>query len=164
MAHEPEARMTSAEPISAAYIARRGVSQQWRGFLRAMVETLDEHLDSAGRSALLRAIGARMAADLPLAYCDTLAELEARINDTLAGAEWGFCRLSVDLPAALLVIAHGAAPAVSTSQDADGAWAGAVLEGLYGTWLAGQPGADASLAPKIVAWTPGEAVLHYAKG
>jgi hypothetical protein len=155
--------MTSAEPITAAYLARRSVGPQWRGFLRAMVETLDEHLDAEGRAALLRAVGARMAGAMPLAYCDTLVDLEARMNDALAGAEWGFCRLSFDATACRLVITHGAAPAVGTGEDADGAWAGAVLEGLYGAWFAGQPGADGALRPVLASWEPGEAVLHYAR-
>lgn len=156
--------MTSAEPITAAYLARRSVGAQWRGFLRAMVETLDEHVDAQGRAALMRAIGTRMAAAMPLAYCDTLAGLEARMNEALAAAEWGFCRLTFDSAACQLLITHGAAPAVGTNEDADGAWAGAVLEGLYGAWFAGQPGADAALRPVISGWTPGEAVLHYGRG
>ena len=38
-----------------------------------------------------------------------------------------------------------------------------MLEGLYGAWFAGQPGADAALNPVIAQWEPGEAVLHYGK-
>jgi hypothetical protein len=164
MAHEPEARMTSAEPITAAYLARRGVAQQWRGFVRAMVETLDAHLDAEGRAALMRAIGARMAGAMPLGYCDTLAGLEAQINDALGSAEWGYCRLSLDLAARRLLVVHGAAPAVGAGEDADGSWAGAVLEGLYSAWFAGQPGADATMAARLTAWQPGEAQLLYARG
>jgi len=161
--NKPDARMTSAEPITAAYLARRSVGPQWRGFLRAMVETLDEHLDAEGRAALLRAIGARMAAAMPLAHCDRLVDLEARMNDALAGAEWGFCRLTFDATACRLVITHGAAPAVGTVEDSDGGWAGAVLEGVYGAWFAGQPGADGALRPVLASWAAGEAVLHYGK-
>ena len=33
---------------------------------------------------------------LPLPACGTLGELEARMNDTLAAADWGYVRLSFD--------------------------------------------------------------------
>ena len=45
-----------AESPSLSYLARRGVAAQWRGFLRALVETLDANLDAASRDALLRAV------------------------------------------------------------------------------------------------------------
>src|SRR5690348_8137548 len=69
------------EQPSLSYLARRGVAAQWRGFLRALVETLDANLDAASRDALLRAVGARMAGLMPLPACGSLPELEARIND-----------------------------------------------------------------------------------
>jgi hypothetical protein len=151
----------SGSPDAAAYLARRSVAPQWRAFVRALVETLDEHLDEEGRQALMRAIGTRMAGSLPLGYADTLGELEGRINDALASAEWGFCRIAYDSHGHRLILTHGAAPAVGAGGDSDGAWAGAVLEGLYGAWLAGQPGANGTLKPRLVRWVPGEAVLHY---
>ncbi|EFH11087.1 hypothetical protein HMPREF0731_2694, partial [Pseudoroseomonas cervicalis ATCC 49957] len=35
------------DPAMLAYLARRHTSAQWRGFLRALVETLDGSLDRA---------------------------------------------------------------------------------------------------------------------
>src|SRR4051812_34525621 len=64
---------------SLSYLARRGVAAQWRGFLRALIETLDANLDAASRDALLRAVGARMSGTLPLAACD-----------------WGWVEISLD--------------------------------------------------------------------
>ena len=40
-----------ADPTTLSYIARRGVAVQWRGFLRALVETLDAHLDPTSRDS-----------------------------------------------------------------------------------------------------------------
>jgi hypothetical protein len=161
-----QAGLTSAgqaDPTTAAYLARRGVSVQWRGFLRALVETLDAHLDTAGRTALMRIIGRRMADAMPLPHCDTLGGLEAQINDALAATEWGFCRLSVDLPGCRLLVTHAAAPVIGAGEDVEGAWIAAVLEGLYGGWLAEQPGADAAIAVAVAHYAPGEVRLRYGK-
>ena len=154
---------TSNEPVSAAYFARRGVSVQWRAFLRALVETLDDHLDAEGRASLMRAIGGRMADAAPLPHCDTLAEMEGRINDALAAAEWGYAELLVDTSARRLIVRHHAAPALAAGAHSDGAWIAPVLEGLYARWFAAQPGADARLKPVIETYAPGSATLHYAK-
>lgn len=153
-----------ADTTTAAYLARRGVSVQWRAFLRALVETLDAHLDAAGRTALMRIIGRRMAESMPLRHCDTLSGLEAQINDALAAAEWGFCRMAVDVETRRLVVTHLAAPAIGAGDDADGGWVGAVLEGLYGGWLSEQPGADATLAAEVAGYAPGETILRYGRG
>lgn len=161
LAESPTLASTTSDPAAAAYLARRSVAPQWRAFVRALVETLDEHLDQQGRHALMRAIGARMAGSLPLGYAGTLTELEGRINDALASADWGFCTIAFDSHGHRLILTHGAAPAVGAGGDTDGGWAGAVLEGLYATWLAAQPGADPALKPHLVRWAPGEAVLHY---
>lgn len=152
-----------AEPVTAAYLARRGVSGQWRAFLRALVETLDEHLDHEGRAALMRAVGRRMADAMPLPHCDTLKALESAINDALGAAEWGYCQISVNVETRRLVVTHAAAPAIGAGDDADGGWIGAVLEGLYAGWLAEQPGADAHLAPAMASYVPGEARLEYGR-
>ncbi|MGG5808853.1 cellulose biosynthesis protein BcsD [Falsiroseomonas sp. CW058] len=154
---------TTTEPVTAAYLARRGVSAQWRSFLRALVETLDEHLDAEGRASLMRAVGGRMADASPLPHCDTLAALEARVNEALASSDWGYAEFAVDTAARRLIVTHHAAPAIAAGDDGDGRWITPVLEGLYGTWLAGQPGADAELRPALASYAPGRAVLHYGR-
>ncbi len=153
-----------AEGLPAAYLARRNIAPQWRAFLRALAETLDEKLDAQARTALMRAIGQRMAQAMPLPRCDTLAALEIRINDALATIDWGYCTLSLEPGAGRLVVRHTAAPAIAASGDPVGRWVGAVLEGLYGAWFAGQPGADASLQPVLASFVPGAATLHYGRG
>lgn len=153
-----------ADPTTLSYLARRGVAVQWRGFLRALLETLDSHLDPASRDSLLRAVGGRMAALAPMPPCGTLAELESRMNDVLAAADWGYVQLSLDATAKALLINHSAAPLVATHHDASGAWVGAVLEGLYAAWLATQPGAEGNVPIKRSPGTAGTVALRYARG
>ncbi len=157
-------RMTAAEPNAFSYLARRGVAAQWRGFLRALVETLDANLDAASRDALLRAVGARLGALTPLPACAGLAELEARVNEALAAADWGWAEIALDPNDRALVVTHCAAPCVATGADPSGGWVGAVLEGLYGTWFANQPGAEPSLVPRRTSSRPGVILLRYGRG
>lgn len=161
----PEApRMTAAEPTALSYLARRGVAAQWRGFLRALVETLDAHLDPASRDSLLRTVGTKLGANQPLPPCGSLAELEARMNEVLAAADWGWADLALDPNDRMLVITHCAAPAVGTGADPSGSWIGAVLEGLYGAWLGAQPGAEPSLVPRRAGTQPGMITFRYGRG
>lgn len=151
------------EPEALTYFARRGVSAQWRTFLRAMMETLEGHLDVPGREGMMRLVGARMAALMPLPACATLAELEARINDALAAVDWGYVQMSLDMGSRTMVLRHVAAPLVGTHADLNGSWIGSVLEGLYGAWLGSQPGAEPSVP--VRKWSPDGAalLLRYAK-
>lgn len=153
-----------ADPTTLSYLARRGVAVQWRGFLRALVETLDAHLDPGSRDSLLRAVGGRMAALAPMPPCGTLAELESRMNDVLAAADWGYVQISLDANAKALMINHSAPPLVSTHHDATGGWVGAVLEGLYANWLAAQPGAEGGVAVKRQPGGGGSVTLRYGRG
>lgn len=155
--------MTAAEPNALSYLARRGVAAQWRLFLRALVETLDANLDAASRDALLRAVGARFGALAPLPACGGLAELEARMNEVLAAADWGWVEIALDPGDRTLVLMHRAAPAVATGADPGGGWIAAVLEGIYGSWLAAQPGAEANLLPRRVAVAGGSITLRYGR-
>jgi hypothetical protein len=155
--------MMQTDPAALAYLARRDVSMQWRGFLRALLETLDVHLDRQSRDALLRAVGERLAAAMPLAPAETLAVLEVRMNEALAAAAWGHVRLHLDPQDRALHFAHSAAPCISTRDDEAGAWLGSVLEGLYATWLSAQPGGgEAGLARlRLVRLEPGLATLRF---
>ena len=155
---------TVAESRSLAYLDRRSVSPQWRGFLRALIETLDANLDVASRDALLRAVGARMAGLAPLPGCTSLNELEARMNEALAASDWGWVEIGLDQQDRSLLLTHNAAPAVAAGAEGQGGWIAAVLEGLYGTWLAAQPGADQAMAPRRVAATAATITLRYGRG
>lgn len=153
-----------SDPTALTYFAKRSVAPQWRVFLRAMMETLETHLEPGAREAMLRMVGARMAALLPLPPCATLGELEARMNDTLAIADWGFVQLSLDVNNRTVLLRHVAAPLVGTHADLSGGWIGAVLEGLYGAWFSHQPGAEPGI--HVRRWGPdgGAMLLRYARG
>jgi hypothetical protein len=155
--------MTQMDHAALAYLARRDVSRQWRGFLGALLETLEGQMDSAARDALLRAVGQRLAAAMPLPPAETLEGLEARMNEALASATWGHVALELDPQDRRLRFRHSAAPCVSTPHDPAGAWIGPVLEGLYGAWLSAQPGgAEAGPATvRLEALEPGLARLQY---
>lgn len=155
--------MTSVEPATLAYLARRGVPQQWRGFLRALVETLDGHLDAPSRDGLLRAIGGQLGGATPLPDCATLAELEARMNSSLGAIEWGFVELQFDQANRAVLLRHSAAPNVATADDAEGAWMTPVLEGLYDSWFAAQPGAEAGVPTRSTGSHGGVVMLRYAR-
>lgn len=146
------------------YFARRGVAPQWRVFLRAMMETLESHLDHGAREGLLRMVGARMASLMPLPACGTLDELESRMNDTLAIADWGYVQISLDVNNRTVMLRHVAAPMVGTHADLTGSWVGSVLEGLYGSWLGNQPGAEPGIHVRRVGPDGGAMLLRYARG
>jgi hypothetical protein len=44
-----------ADQGALSYLARRGVSPQWRGFVRALMEVVDAHLPAEGRLVFLEA-------------------------------------------------------------------------------------------------------------
>lgn len=152
-----------ADPLTMAYLARKGVALQWRGFLRALVETLDANMEPDTRDALLRAVGARMAQLAPMPACGTLAELESRMNDVLAAADWGFVQLALDNQARALLLTHSAPPMVATHHDATGGWISAVLEGLYAAWLAAQPGAEGNVPLRRQPTAVGSVVLRFGR-
>jgi hypothetical protein len=154
-------RTQIVDPLAMVYLARKGVAVQWRGFLRALVETLDANMEPDSRDALLRAVGGRMAQLSPMPACGTLGELESRMNDVLAAADWGFVQVALDNQARVLLLTHNAAPIVTTHHDAAGAWVCAVLEGLYAGWLAAQPGAEGGVPLKRQPAAPGSVVLRY---
>ena len=152
------------DPNTLTYLARRGVAPQWRVFLRALLETLEAHLDPGSREGLLRLVGSRMAALMPLPACASLGELEARMNDTLAAADWGYVQVSFDATNHSVLLRHVAAPMVGTHADLAGSWVGAVLEGLYGGWMGRQPGAQPGLQVQRVGPDGGAMMLRYARG
>lgn len=154
--------MMQTDPAAAAYLARRDVSAQWRGFLRALVETLDAHLDAGSRDGLLRSVGGRLGALLPLAPAGTLAELEVRMNEALAGMAWGYVAIGLDEADRALLLTHSLVPLVPQGADSQGAWIGPVLEGLYGAWLRAQQGGEPGEMPLRVAQQgAGQIVLRY---
>ena len=155
--------MTQTDEASLAYLARRDVSPQWRGFLQAMLGTLAHRLDEAERGALLRDMGERLAEAMPLGAASTLEDLEARMNAALAPARWGHVALELDPQDRRLRFTHRAAPCVASEADPAGAWIGPVLEGLYAGWLSAQPGGTEAggAEVRLEALRPGVATLGF---
>jgi hypothetical protein len=150
------------DPAALAYLARRDVSPQWRGFLQALIGTLEANMDTAGREALLRVVGGRIAADAPLRTASTLEELEAAMNEALAGMAWGYVALQLDAADGGLRLVHSLLPSLPTGQDREGRWLVLVLEGLYGAWLAVQQGGQTADARLILLHAaPGRVVFRF---
>ncbi|HEY8614410.1 MAG TPA: cellulose biosynthesis protein BcsD [Roseomonas sp.] len=133
----------------------------WDGFLRALLHTLDAHMPPEERAVLLRAIGAQIAALSPIPPEDTLAGLEARINERLAVPRWGSVSIALDSNGPALVLTHAAPPALPISRGDAGQWMGPVLEGLHAGWIAAQPGAGPEIGAHLVSADEGRMVLRY---
>ena len=133
----------------------------WEGFLRALLHTLDAHMQTEERAVLLRAIGTQIAAFSPLPPEDTLAGLEARMNERLAGPRWGSVSIALDSDGPALVLTHAEAPVLPVASDGEGRWMGPVLEGLHAGWIASQPGAESGLEAQLVSANDGSLVLRY---
>lgn len=87
------------------------------------------------------------------------------MNDALAAMGWGRTSLAFDGAARELRITHHGLPRVGTAGDPPGTWLVALLEGLYETWMAQQPGAEPGLnARQTGEPAPEEVRLRYARG
>ncbi len=124
--------------------AQRGTD--WRVFLRALAEEVDSLAGAEERDDMLRGIGRRMARLQPLPPVHTLAALEIEMNDALAALGWGTVNLSVRDADRSLMLAHNGLPRIGSLGNPTGQWLSALLEGLYDSWLAQQPGSQASLS------------------
>lgn len=137
---------------------------QWRLFLRALADQVD-HLAGAGeRDELLRSIGRRMARMLPLPAVASLEALELEMNDALEALGWGAVSMRLDEAEPALMISHAGLPRIGSLGTPPGQWLSALLEGLYETWLAQQPGSQPSLsAVRVATADPAAVMLRFAK-
>jgi len=158
-----KAKVQMTDQNALSYMARRGVSPQWRAFVRSLLDISATHLPEAAQDVFLRALGEGMAREMPLPACTTLAELEDAMNVSLAAAEWGFVELTLDKGNAALLLRHMAAPIISRPGDPNGRWVARVLEGLYQSWLDAQPGAVAGVPVRRTEDAAGTVVLQYVK-
>ncbi|MBB5693960.1 cellulose biosynthesis protein BcsD [Muricoccus pecuniae] len=132
----------------------------WEGFLRALIETLDEHMSSEERAVLLRAVGQRIAARSHIPPEPTLAGLEARMNERLAGPRWGSVSIALDADGPALVLTHAAPPRLSAGQGGSD-WIAPVLEGLHTGWIGTQPGAAPEIGARLVSADEHRMVIRY---
>ncbi len=140
-------------------------SPEFRDFLRALAVEIDAQAGPQGRDTLLRGVGQQMARLRPLPAVTSMEALELEMNETLAAMGWGRTHIALQEAERCLVISHSDLPRVGSKGEPAGLWLAAVLEGLYETWMAQQPGADASLTARR---QPSENIdvikLHYKRG
>ena len=134
-------------------------------FLRALAAEIDLQAGAAGRDALLRAVGRRMAGLAPLAPVASLEALEAEMNTVLAAIGWGRIRLVLLEAERALLFTHAGLPPAGGQGEPPGLWLAAALEGLDEAWMAAQPGADTAVGVRRVpAQAADEVVIRYARG
>ena len=127
--------MNSSSP-ALAYYERTACSAQWLAFNRALALELGAGLPPEENRRLFARIGERVAQQLPLARCGTLAELESAVNARWEAIGWGFSRLEEG--AETLSITHDCSPlAVAFGTEAAG-WTSGFLEGAYQAWFRAQ--------------------------
>ena len=137
----------------------------WRPFLRALADEVDDAGGAEGRDALLREVGRRLARHHPLPAASRVDVLELEVNEALAAMGWGSANLRVSEADRALMIEHAGLPGVGGAGDPPGTWLSAVLEGVYEVWLAALPGADPSLSVRKIRATAGGGVsLRYGRG
>lgn len=125
--------MSDIEEGSLQYFLSRICDGQWAGFLRALADELNEQMPPEELRAFFYVVGSRMARERPLPPGSTLGELERNVNDYFGSIGWGWARVR-DLHSSLEFL-HACAPLRQAFGDASVPWAGAVLEGIYATWL-----------------------------
>lgn len=156
------------EPTLASAVAlpsNNGAAPHWRLFLRALAEEIDALTSPSERDDMLRAIGRRMAKMLPIASVSSLDVLELEINEALQTIGWGRARLELNAAERALMIRHYDAPRIGSGGTPPGTWLAAALEGLYETWLAGQPGSDPHLViRREPGASPGLVSLRFGRG
>ena len=144
--------------------APRPQDVQWRLFVRALAEEVDNLAAPGERDEMLRGMGRRMARMAPLPAVDLLETLELEMNDTLDSLGWGRVQLHLDIDDRALMIRHAGLPLVGSLGSPPGLWLAALLEGLYEGWLAQQPGSQDRLVARRVTANSGPIVtLRFAR-
>jgi hypothetical protein len=158
--HDPFAAKASARPEDTPPPA----PLPWRIFLRALADEIDTQRGDGARDEMLRATGRRMARLMPLPDVASVEALAMEMNEALAMLGWGAASLTLDEDERRLTILHTGLPRLGGAGDPPGLWLSAVLEGLYETWIAQQPGSDPRLvARRYASPAPGAVALHYGK-
>jgi hypothetical protein len=161
MMHDPFAGMSTVSPDEKP----APTPVPWRIFLRAFADEIDAQRGDGARDELLRAVGRRMAQLMPLPAVGSVEALAMEMNEALAGLGWGSVTLTLAEGEQRLSILHAGLPRLGGAGAPPGLWLSAVLEGLYETWIAQQPGSDPRLvARRYAAPAPGTVALDYGRG
>lgn len=125
--------MSDIEKGSLEYYAARAIDPQWRDFLAALAGELGAQMPAEEIRAFMHLIGRRIAEQNPLPPSESIAQLEQHVNAYLFRAGWGWMRIR-DLQSSLELL-HSCAPLRMAFGEAGMAWGGAILEGLYSSWM-----------------------------
>jgi hypothetical protein len=143
--------------------SQTAASVQWRVFLRALAEEVDSLAVAGERDDMLRGVGRRMGRLMPLPAVDSLPALEMEMNDALEAVGWGAVRLELNEAERALHVMHSGLPRIGSLGAPSGQWLAALLEGLYDTWFAQQPGSKTSLSTRRVPGDGNAVVMRYAR-
>lgn len=117
-----------------AYFTRQQCSTQWQVFLSAFAGEFGQQIPVAELRVLMARLGTSMAQKLSAPTGNTVAELEASINDIWFDMDWGWVRLVEKEDG--LFIEHHLAPLLGAFGAEALAWSPAILEGIYAHWFA----------------------------
>jgi len=117
-----------------AYFSRQQCSAQWGAFLAAFATEFGQQVPVGELRVLMRRLGKLMAQSMPAPSGNTIAELEASINEIWFEMNWGWA-LMLEKESGLF-IEHHAAPLQTSFGVAGLAWSPAILEGVYAHWFA----------------------------
>ena len=131
---------------------------QWRLFVRALAEEVENLAGAEERDDMLRGVGRRLSRLMPIAAVQTLEALEMEMNDALHATGWGQVRLEVRETERSVHVVHTGMPRIGSLGMPSGQWLSAMLEGLYDGWFAQQPGSKTSLSARRMSAVPGNSV------
>ncbi|WP_170975436.1 cellulose biosynthesis protein BcsD [Martelella alba] len=121
-------------------ILQRSYQSGWHDLIQFLFNQVISDSQDSEAHEKLRQIGAAIAARHPLPPCDSIAALEACLNDLLGHFDWGFVRIA---PARHeLILVHCAWPHTPT-QGENAQWrlaSACMLAGAYGEWISAQGG------------------------
>lgn len=116
------------------YLTDQQCSRQWKGFLRAFAEEFATQLQEDDLRALMRRLGSRFAASMPVGAARSVDELQMAMGRAWIGLDWGWTALTEQ--DASLEIVHHCAPLQAAFGAAAVRWSPAFLEGAYQEWFA----------------------------
>lgn len=119
---------------SIKYYAEQQPSVQWKHFLTAMAGEFSEQLALEDLRSLMARIGGRFAEGFKVDQCDTLEQLQKRINIVWTELDWGWVEFAEG--SELIGIRHLCSPLRAAFGEASVQWTPAFLEGAYQHWFA----------------------------
>ena len=124
----------SVEGTTLVVAAKRSCPPQWRAFMEALASTLSEIAGDELGLRVLAGVGAAIAKQQPVPSCNSLVDLKAAMNVTLAALDWGQVDIyEADKALEFVVVGYPYFEGV----EAQTAFA-AILEALLEGWLGGQ--------------------------